>query len=289
LIKEILVPFSIDNAKSNLENYKNSKVLAGGTDLMLDISKKDNDTEYLISLNKVDELKEIKEYNYHVVLGSLATFTQIAEANAIKKNFECISDCCKTMGSLQIRNIATIGGNIVNAAPAADIVPCLMTLGTVFIIESSKTMRRFKCDEYFENFNKLQVKDNEILTQIIITKSKGVSGFYKLGKRNALSISRMSASCYLEVETDQVTTFKVAMGAVGRFPMRLRRIEELVKNKPVDYLYSDEVIETIKDIVFDSISNRKSAPFKREAAAGVYRESLNRALSRLDKRGREYE
>jgi CO/xanthine dehydrogenase FAD-binding subunit len=285
LIKEIILPLTIDSAKTDLENYEGSKILAGGTDLMLDITRKDSSAEYLISLDKIDELKRIKEFKHHVILGSMATFSEVEESESIRKNFSCLIDCCKTMGSPQIRNIATIGGNIVNAAPAADIVPCLMTLDTVFIIENSKTMRRFRCDEYFDNFNKLRLKDNEILTQIIIMKTKGASGFYKLGKRNALSISRISAACYLEAEGGIVTVFRVALGAVGKLPMRLKVIEELVKNKPVDYLYSEKIMETIKDIVCESIGGRKSAPFKREASAGVYREALKRTLSRLDKKG----
>lgn len=283
LIKEIIMPRDINSAKSYLENCNNSKVLAGGTDLMLDISKKHNSIEYLVNLNKVDELRLIKEFNYHVILGSMTTFTELGEAEAINKNFGCLSDCCRTMGSPQIRNIATIGGNIVNAAPAADIVPCLMILGTVFIIESSRTKRRFKCCEYFENFHKLKIKDNEILTEIILTKSKGVSGFYKLGKRNSLSISRISAACSLEVKEGKVIEFKTALGAVGRVPFRLYEIEKLVESKPVNYLYSDEVIEKIKDMVYENIKGRKSAPFKREAAVGVYKEALKRALARLNK------
>lgn len=285
MIKEIVVPLDISSAKSSLENYKNSKVLAGGTDLMLNVLSEDSNVEYLVSLNKIQELKRIKEFNHHIIIGSMATFTDIAETDAIINNFGCLTDCCKTMGSPQIRNIATIGGNIVNAAPAADIVPCLMTLGTVFIIENSKVMRRFKCDEYFENLNKLQIKDNEILTQIIIVKSKGVSGFYKLGKRNALSISRMSASCYLETEKSKVKVFRTALGAVARVPIRLHKVEDMVRNAPVDYLYSEEVLEIIKDIVHKSISGRKSAPFKTEAVKGVYKEALRRAISRLNMRG----
>lgn len=282
LIKEILEPRDIKSAEIYLDSLEKSKILAGGTDLIPEMQSEKNDVLYLISLNKIDKLKHIKEFAHHVMAGSMATFSDMQEAESIKKNFGCIFDCCKKMGSPQIRNTATIGGNIVNSAPAADLVPCLMISGTVFLIESSKIKRRFKCEEYFENISKLKIADNEILTQIIMTKSKGASGFYKLGKRNSLAISRISAACYIEEEKGKVLNFKVALGAVAKVPMRLYEVEDMVKGKNMEYLYSRNVVEKIKDTVYESIKERQSAPFKKEAVEGVYNEALKRAVERLN-------
>lgn len=287
MIKEILIPKDIKSAESCLKKYKRSKVLAGGTDLMLHMERNSNDIEYLVSLNHIDSLKIIKEYNYHAIFGSMVTFTQLMESPIVNNNFQCLMDCCKTMGSPQIRNTATIGGNIVNAAPAADIVPCLMTLGAVFIIENAKMRRTFRCEEYFKNYNKLKINDDEILINIIINKGKGASGFYKLGKRNSLAISRLTAASYIETKSGMVSQFRLSLGAVGRFPFRLYEVEKLAIGNPLSYLKSQDILDQIQDAVMDSIKGRKSLPFKIEAVIGVYNEAVTRALSRLKKEDSE--
>lgn len=281
MIKEILIPKDIKSAESYLRKYKKSKVLAGGTDLILHMEKNSDDIEYLVSINHIDGLKIIKEYNYHIILGSMVTFTQLMESPVVKDNFQCLMDCSRTMGSPQIRNIATIGGNIVNAAPAADLVPCLMTLGAVFIIENAKMRRTFKCEEYFKNYDKIKINDDEILLDIIINKGKGASGFYKLGKRNSLAISRLTAACYLEAKNDKISQFRLTLGAVGRLPFRLYEVEALAVGNPVSYLKSKDILNQIQNTVIDSIRGRKSLPFKEEAVIGVYNEAVTRALNRL--------
>lgn len=280
MIREILQPNSLEEVKSYLDSYENVKLLAGGTDLIIDLNKNKVKADYLVNLNKVKELKEIKEEGHTLFLGSMITFTELKEARTIRSEVGLLADCADSMGSPQIRNTATIGGNISNSASAADIIPCIICLDGALHIESKKGKREVLAEDYFKNYSEEKLKENEVLTGVSFKKGKGYSGFYKLGKRNSLAISRINACVYIEVENNKVQNFKIALGAVGRYPFRLHELEKMVLNKDVEYLFNIEVLEYLENTVYESIKTRESMPFKKEAVKGVYKEAVARALKR---------
>lgn len=282
-ITEILQPRSIDQVKSYLSELNHAKILAGGTDLMLDINSGKINCNYLVSLNKVNELKRIKDYGHHLVIGSMVTFADLKNLPYIQSKLGAVRDCADFMGSPQIRNVATIGGNIANAVPAADILPCLMCFDTALSITGSGGTRVVKLTEYFKSYSLLKLKDNELITDIIINKENGVSGFYKLGRRNSLAISRLSASVFLRIENGLVENARIILGTVGRYPLKVHEVERIIKGKEVEFLFDKEVMNLLEDKVYESIKTRKSITFKREAVKGVYKEAIYRALGRLGK------
>ena len=277
-ISEILYPQSLEEVKNLLDDNKNSKILAGGTDLVLDLRRGKIETDYLISLSKINELKAIEDKGESISIGSMVTFTELKENSLIKKYFSALINAASSMGAPQIRNMATIGGNIVNAAPAADSIPCIMCFEGVLIIEGKGTKRTASCEEYFRNYENQFIKDNEVLVEIILPKIQSNSGFYKLGKRNALAISRLTASVNINIIESKIKSFKLALGAVGKYPFMVKEIESLVVGKEVNYILQDEVTEVLSNIVYESIKNRKTMPFKKEAVKGVYKEAVLRAL-----------
>jgi len=277
-ISEILYPQSLEEVKNLLDTYKNSKILAGGTDLVLDLRRGKFETDYLISLSKINELKAIEDKGESISIGTMVTFTELKENPLIKKYFNALINSASSMGAPQIRNVATIGGNIVNAAPAADSIPSIMCFDGVLIIECKGTKRTVSCEEYFRNYENQFIKDNEILVEILLPKTQSNSGFYKLGKRNALAISRLTASVNINIIESKIMSFKLALGAVGKYPFIVKEIEDLVLGKEVNYILQDEVTEVLRSIVYESIKNRKTMPFKKEAVKGVYKEAVLRAL-----------
>ena len=277
-INEMLHPQSLEESKEMLESYKPSKILAGGTDLVLDLRRGKLEADYLINLNRVKELKNIEDRETSISIGSMVTFAELKENPLIKKHFSALVDAAASMGSPQIRNIATIGGNIVNAAPAADIIPCLLCFAGTLKFESKSGRRELSSIEYFNNYSREGIKDKEILTEIILPKTKGLSGFYKLGIRNALAISRLSAAVNINIVENKIQVFKVALGAVGKYPFLLEEIEKLVLNKEINYILQEDVTNLISNVVYESIKNRKTMPFKKEAVKGVYKEAVLRAL-----------
>ena len=279
-ISDFFQPNTVDEVKALLSEKVNSKLLAGGTDLILDLRKEKKSPEYIIDLGKLSELKNINEDENQITLGSMVTFTQIKESNPIKSNFNCLIDCAKNMGSPQIRNKATIGGNIANAGSAADVIPCIISLHGVLVIESINGTRQISCEEYFKNYSIEKLKENEILTKVIIPKKNELSGYYKLGKRNSLAIARVSTSISIKLEENIIKNISTCLGAVGRFPFRAGKLEKRAVGENLDWLYSEEALEILENEVYDSIKGRKTMPFKKEAIKGVYKEALNIAIGR---------
>lgn len=273
-------PNSIEEVKKLLSKNQNSKLLAGGTDLVLKLSSERECPQYLIDLGQIAELKNITEIDGHADLGSMVTFTAIKESKSILKNYKALLECAKYMGSPQIRNRATIGGNIANGGSAADVVPCVISLGGILVIECAEGVRKISCEDYFKNYSIEKLKENEILTRIILPREEKISGYYKLGKRNALAIARLSVAINLKLEEGVVKDINLCLGAVGKFPFRATNVEKLAIGKKVEYLFDDEILNLLEATVYESIKSRKTMPFKKEAIKGVYKEALRLALEK---------
>lgn len=276
---EFFKPSTLVEALAYLSKHSNSKLLAGGTDLILDLNKGKENPEHIIDISSLTELKNINKDKDKIIIGSAVSFTQIKESECIKNNFNSLITCAATMGSPQIRNVATIGGNIANAGSAADIVPCIICLDGILVIESVNGRRQISCENYFKNYLVERIKEDEILTQIIIPKKNNLNSFYKLGKRNSLAISRVSVALSIKLNGDLVEDISICLGAVGRFPFRAKSFEEKALNKNINWLFSQEALGILENEVFESIKGRKTMPFKREAIKGVYKEALKSVIN----------
>ncbi len=277
---KIYSPTTIEEVKEYMKDHSNFKLLAGGTDLVLDFKRNKVKCESIVSLGKISELKKIVDDEDEIYIGAMVTFSDLIENNIINNYCNLLLNCSMSMGSPQIRNVATVGGNIANGGSAADIIPCIISLGGILLIESEEAIRRVSCEEYFENYKEEGLKENEILTHIIIPKTQNISGYYKLGKRNSLAISRVSAAVNLEIKKDRICAINICLGAVGRYPFRAKELEERSLGKDIKWLYSEEALEYLEGIVEKSIEGRKTMPFKREATKGVFKRSLDNALQK---------
>lgn len=277
---KIYSPKTIEEVKEYMKDHSSLKLLAGGTDLVLDFKRNKVKCESIVSLEKISDLKKIVDDKDEIYIGAMVTFSDLVENNIIKDYCNLLLNCSMSMGSPQIRNVATVGGNIANGGSAADIIPCIISLGGILLIESEEAIRRVSCEEYFENYKEERLKENEILTHIIIPKTQNISGYYKLGKRNSLAISRVSAAVNLEIKKDRICAINICLGAVGRYPFRAKELEERSLGKDIKWLYSEEALEYLEGIVEKSIEGRKTMPFKREAIKGVFKRALDNALQK---------
>lgn len=277
-VLDIFRPKTIDEVKNLLVKYQNCILLAGGTDLLIDIKNGKKSGEYIIDLGNIKGLTKIKETRKEIILGSMVKFKDLCENKLIRKYYNSLYNCAKLMGSPQIRNSATIGGNIVNGAPAADLTPCLISLDALLFIESPNYERVISCEQYFMNYEKEKIKPDEILTKIIIPKKKSLNGFYKLGKRNSLSIARINCAVRMEVKKNKIESLALCLGAVGRYPFRVEEVEKICMGKTIDYLFSEDVLERLENIVYESIKTRASMPFKKEAVKGVFKRTIENAF-----------
>lgn len=277
-------PKTLEEAKDLVRSHEKVKLLAGGTDLVLNLRGGDVECDYLVSLGAIEELRTIADQGDYISIGAMATFTDLLNSEIIRNNFNSLINCSSTMGSPQIRNSATIGGNIINAGSAADAVPCIIGLDGILVLESLEGIRRIQCEEYFNNLRGEGIKKDEILTNVIIPKTKASTGYYKLGKRNSLAIARLSSSVGVHLEGGIIKEIKICLGAVGRYPFRVTALEKVAVNKHVHWLFKEEALNILSESVEKSIGGRKTMPFKREAIKGVFKAALNNAIAGNEER-----
>ncbi len=252
---EVLIPKSLDEVLHLLSEQKeNTKILAGGTDVIAGIkqgSKRFVDTAVLIDVNRIADIKEIKEDKGKILIGSAVTFAQICSSELIASKLPILKKASMTVGSLQIRNRATIAGNFVNNAPCADTVPALLVYNSTLIIESLYSKREVSMKEFLEGPYKTQLKHDEIVTQINIPipSENYVGDFYKLGRRRAVAISRITLAVLTEIINRTVEDIRIASGAVTPIGSRFPKLEEFAKGKE----FNDELMKSLSSKMGEEI------------------------------------
>ncbi len=244
---------------------KNNPVyfLAGSTDFM--IMYKENmipENSIIFDISKLP-LNYIKMQNNKVVIGALTTFSEIADNKTLKKYFPALIEAASSIGSPQIRNRATIGGNIGNGSPAGDSIPALF----VYNAKIKTTKKTYKAEEFFKGVKKTVLENGELIKEIELPVLKGKynSYFFKSGAREALAISKASLACLISVKNKIITDIRLAAGAVGVTVVKCNKTEEFLMNRTID----DNVISSAQDIIKEDI-----APITDFRSTKEYRENI---------------
>ncbi len=247
------------------------KFLAGGTDLVIHIREKKVSPELVIDLSRIKELQYIKEEENEIRIGAVTNFTTIEESPAISKYAFCLAQAASGVGSVQIRNAGTIGGNVANASPAADSLPALVALGARLKIDGINGLREEKIEDFLVGVEKTTLQPGEYLSEIIIPKyGEGYkSGFAKLGRRKALAIARINLAVIVKLEGDVIQELRIGLGAVGTTAYRPYEAEKALVGKKLDNALIEEMAELLSKVVEEKIGARASMPYKKEAIKGL--------------------
>ncbi|MEW9081944.1 xanthine dehydrogenase family protein subunit M [Caldanaerobacter subterraneus] len=277
---------SLSDALELLEKYKEkkAKVINGGTDLVISIRNKKITPDVLIDVSDIKELKEIRTDNEYLYLGAGVTFTEIIENDLFNGFLSGFKKACSLIGSPQIRNRGTVGGNIMNASPAADSVPPLLCLDSMLVFESVDGKREISLSDFYKGKGRLPIRNNELLTAIYFKKPKNSLGFVKLGARKAMTISKVSLASIIEVgEDSRIKNLKLASGALARRPLREEEVEKFFIGKPFDdtvieegaYILQQQVEKRLMEEP-EEIRNREMVflPYKKRAILKLLREVL---------------
>lgn len=271
---------------------EDGKALAGGTDLVLHMQEGKLAPKYLVDLSKISALRFIEEKDGFIRIGSMTTFTDLAEAQALRKKVTALAEAASMVGSPQIRNQGTVGGNIANASPAADTVPPLVALDAKLKIYSSQGQREVNISEIFAGAGKNLLNFGEIIGEISfsIPDINSVSSFYKLAKRKALSISRISSAVFLEFKPDsfEITKAQVGLGSIASNPIKASATEEFLVGRILEDAVISEAVRKASEEAAITLGVRPSAVYKKDAIGGVIRGALAHCrLAWQTKLGRE--
>lgn len=231
---------NVDEALQLLyENGENIKIIAGGTDLLVRLKDDLIKESTLLDISKIDDLKGIYEDNEYIHILPLTTHTELIESKIIGEYGYILSDACKTIGSPQIRNRATVGGNIMNASPAGDSIPALYAMEANIKLKGISGERVINIEEFFSGPGKTQIRKGEMLVDIFFQKSgNNETGFFnKLGQRNAMAIAVASVVVRLSIsDNNRFDNAFVAFGAVAPTVVRGRLIEKALTESNIDSL-----------------------------------------------------
>jgi len=230
---EYLKPDSIIETISILSQYgERAQILNGGTDLIVGIRDKINQPEYVVDIKAIPQLNKItysEQDSLHI--GATVTLNEISDSRVVKRNYPILAEACKTVGSYQVRNRATLVGNICNASPAADTTPPLLVLEAKVNIIGPTGEKIVPINEFFTGVKKNILKEGEIVTSITIPPIKGKwTGVYlKQGRRKDVDLATVGVA--VVCIRDEI---RIALGAVAPTPIRVFKTEELLKGKTID-------------------------------------------------------
>ncbi len=230
---------SINEATSLLKEVEGSKLIAGGTDFIPGYhhSSKRFNFEKLIDISQIDELKTITEGNSIISIGACSTFSSILSSKLISTELPILVEAVSKIGSVQIRNRATIGGNICNNAPCADSVPALLVYDAEIELFSSEGKIILPIRDFLTGAYGTTILSDQIVTRIMIDKAKldYQSGFfYKLGRRRAVAVSRLTFAFLYKKQKGILEKFAFAAGAVTPTGKRFTEVEKEFQNMKID-------------------------------------------------------
>jgi CO/xanthine dehydrogenase FAD-binding subunit len=257
-----------------------SRLLAGGTDLVRVLRRPGGEPDQLIDLSGISEFKTVRLDGNILYVGALATFHQIQWDPLLREHALCLSLAAAQVGSAQIRNAGTLGGNVANASPCADGVTALTALGAqVLTVDGAGTERRRPIGEIVLGPGRTCLKHDEAVVGFVFEAlgPEHRSGFSKIGSRTAVSVARLS--CALAVRFDAgagtLAAAQVALGAVGEAAFRVPALERALEGRPADEDTARLFAEGCVAAVQESIPGRYSLPYKQHAAVGLAYDAWN--------------
>jgi len=254
-------------------------LVAGCSNVLPYIKDKIISKKLLLDISGIEELNYIKESEGEIYIGAGTTISDLINSKIIREECNILYQAAEQFADPTIRNSATIGGNLADASPAADMAPPLLVLDAVLEVESMDGKREISLKNFFIGPRKTVLHDDEMITSIKIKDdSINKNGcFIKLGLRQAMAISLATVALILEVEKDKVADVRIAMGSIAPTPLRLIKVEGFLKNKEINDELIEEAIKKVREEVKPIGDVRASAEYRRYVSGILFK----RAFSQL--------
>ena len=286
---QYFAPQKTEEALKILFKYeKEIKVIAGGTDLLIQYYDRLYEINGWLDLKNIKELKEIRIHQNQMEIGAMVTHAQLEKSEDIKKYFPVLSKAAADIGSPQIRNRGTIGGNIVNASPAGDLLSPLMAYDAQFKLLSLQEEVVISAEGFFTGPKKTILEPAQLLTRIILPlpSERTYGSWIKIGKRKALIIATIALALVVEMAKDNRTVkdVRTCLGSVAPTPIEIKEIRE----KTVGKNFSQLDFNQLGQIVEDKISPIDDIRGTKEYRKDVAKEIMINALEEINAAWRLY-
>jgi len=283
-IKKHIKANSVDHAIALLQENPDARLIAGGTDVLIKLRDGKSGFSELVDIHGLEELKVIRrDKKNNILIGSGATFMDIIQSDIIKNHLPMLCEAASSVGGPQVRNVATIGGNVCNGVTSADSASSLFALNAILEIRGKGLTRQTPVSKFYLGPGKVDLKKGEILTAFKITPEnyQGYFGnFYKYAMRDAMDIATIGCAVSLKTKNHILTDFRIAFGVAGPVPLRCPKTENAVMNQKVSENLLDEISQTIETDVSPRTSWRASREFRMNLIKELSKRATKEALTR---------
>lgn len=257
-----------------------ARILAGGTDLLHKMKLGKEEPKALVSLRRLEELKAIRAVpGVGVVIGATATHNALMESEVLHSAFFSVSDAAHQMASNQIRNLGTVGGNIVNAAPSADLVPILIALKATIRLVSASGERTMELGDFFAEPASCVIAPGEILTEITIPEQRATGSRYvKFGLRRSGALAVVGAAAAVTCSGGKIEECRIALSSSAPKPIRAFEAEKFLVGREPTLANLKEAQKLVSAEVRPRDSIRGSADYRRHLAGVLARRALTKAV-----------
>jgi CO/xanthine dehydrogenase FAD-binding subunit len=271
---QYFAPQKTEEALKILFKYeKEIKVIAGGTDLLIQYYDRLYEINGWLDLKNIKELKEIRIHQNQMEIGAMVTHAQLEKSEDIKKYFPVLSKAAADIGSPQIRNRGTIGGNIVNASPAGDLLSPLMAYDAQFKLLSLQEEVVISAEEFFIGPKKTILEPAQLLTQIILPlpSERTYGSWIKIGKRRALIIATIALALVVEMAKDNKTVkdVRTCLGSVAPTPIEIKEIREKTVGKNFSQLDFNQLGQIVEDKISPIDDIRGTKEYRKDVAKKI--------------------
>jgi xanthine dehydrogenase FAD-binding subunit len=269
---------TVSEATALLAGNPKLRLIAGGTDVLIKMHGGQLVDAELLSLRKIKSLERIwKATDGTIVIGAMATFTRVFKDPILREMIPILTEAAISMGGPQIRNIATIGGNVCNGATSADSASSLFALNAQLKLEDHQGERLVPIREFYLGPGKVALKPGEILTEILISREDyhGFGGHYiKFAMREAMDIATLAVSVVCKLQAKTFDEVRIGLGVAGPTPLRCLEAEAYARRKEV----SIETMAEIGKLAVNSAKARTSWRASKEYREHLVEELVQRAL-----------
>ena len=284
---ELALPSTVSDCLAALSDSGEVKVVAGGTDLLPQMKNGLVKPVRVVDLSAVPELKVLETgADGALRVGAAVSSRDLELSDAVRTGFTALAEGAGVVGSLQVRNLATVGGNICNAAPSADMAPPVLALDAVAVIAGPDGQRMVPMADFFQGVRRTTIQPGELLVEIRIPALPAGSGstYLRHTPRRELDIAIVGVATQLTVQDGRGTRARIALGAVAPVPVRATDAEAHLEGKEITPALLDEAAALAVNSASPISDQRGSAEYRRHLVKVLTRRTLQTALERASGR-----
>ena len=258
-----------------------ARILAGGTDLLVQMKMERQKPAYVIGIGKLTELNGIRQDVDKLTIGALTTIRELARDAGVRNRYTALAEACAAFSTAQVQAMGTVGGNLCNGSPASDTAPALIALGAEVVLVGPEGETRLPLERFFRGPGKTARRPDQLLVAVEVPAPAPNTGsaFVKIG-RVAADIAKANAAVHLVREGDRIADCRLAFGSVAPTPMRAPRAEAILRGQTM----TPELIAQAAAVAAEEISPiddvRSTAAYRRQVVAALTMDGINRAWER---------